>query len=157
MLMGHGVEGRFPFLDHRVAEFAARVPDRMRLRALREKHLLRKAVGPLLPREVAERAKQPYRAPILRPFMGPEAPEYVADLLSPASLLRAGLFAPAQVAKLLAKCERSVDRGISETDEMALIAIVSTMLLHEQYIEIPRLAASVEPGREVHGREVMSD
>ena len=155
MLMGNGVEGRFPFLDHRVAEFAARVPDRMRVRALREKHLLRKAVSSLLPQEVVERDKQPYRAPILKAFIGPEAPEYVAEQLSPAALLRAGLFAPAQVAKLLSKCQQNLDRGISETDEMALVAVVSTMLLHEQYIENPRLAARATPIREVHGREVL--
>ena len=49
MLMAHSVEGRFPFLDHRIVEFAARLPDRLRLRVLREKYLLRRAVAPLLP------------------------------------------------------------------------------------------------------------
>ena len=94
--------------------------------------------------------------PYGKAFIGPEAPAYVAEQLSPASLLRAGLFAPAQVAKLLSKCEQSLDRGISETDEMALVAVVSTMLLHDQYIERPRLAARVVPAREVQGREVLS-
>ena len=45
MLMGHSIEGRFPFLDYRVAELAARLPDRMRLRGLEEKHVLRLGDG----------------------------------------------------------------------------------------------------------------
>ena len=81
MLMGNSVEGRFPFLDHRVAEFAARLPDRMKLPGLREKYILRRAVQPLLPAEIVRREKRPYRAPILRAFMGPGAPAYVSELL----------------------------------------------------------------------------
>ena len=42
MLMGHSIEGRFPFLDYRVAEFAAALPDRLRLRGLEEKYALRR-------------------------------------------------------------------------------------------------------------------
>ena len=64
MLMGHSIEGRFPFLDYRVAELAARLPDRLRLRGLEEKYALRKAVAPFLPEEVHSRTKRPYRAPI---------------------------------------------------------------------------------------------
>ena len=44
MLMGNSIEGRFPFLDYRVAEFAAALPDEMKVRGLQEKYLLRKAV-----------------------------------------------------------------------------------------------------------------
>src|SRR5205823_4480252 len=61
--MAHGVEGRFPFLDHRVAELAARIPSRLRLNGLTEKYLLRKSAGRFLPPAIARRPKQPYRAP----------------------------------------------------------------------------------------------
>ena len=43
MLMAHSVEGRFPFLDHRVVEFANSLPPRLKLRGLTEKYILRKA------------------------------------------------------------------------------------------------------------------
>ena len=43
MLMAHSVEGRFPFLDVKVAEFAASLPERLRLRDLEAKALLRRA------------------------------------------------------------------------------------------------------------------
>ena len=62
MLTGHSIEGRFPFLDYRVAELAASLPDQLRLRGLSEKYLLRKAVEHRLPAEIASRKKRPYRA-----------------------------------------------------------------------------------------------
>ena len=70
MLMGHSIEGRFPFLDYRVAELAASLPDQLRLRGLTEKYLLRKAVEHRLPAEIAARKKRPYRAPIVGAFVG---------------------------------------------------------------------------------------
>ncbi|MGH3131465.1 MAG: asparagine synthase (glutamine-hydrolyzing), partial [Gaiellaceae bacterium] len=91
MLMGHSIEGRFPFLDYRVAECAARLPDRLRLRGLEEKYALRQAVASFLPEEVYARRKRPYRAPIGRVFVGPGAPEYVRELLQPARLDEAGI------------------------------------------------------------------
>ena len=59
MAMAHGVEGRYPFLDHRVAEFAARVPPRLKMKGLREKYLLKRATRHIVPEAVARRTKQP--------------------------------------------------------------------------------------------------
>lgn len=153
MLMGGSVEGRFPFLDPRVAEFAARLPDRFKLRGLHEKYLLRKAVAGLLPKEIGRRTKRPYRAPIAAAFVGREAPEYVRELLSPPALTAAGIFDPAAVAQLLRKAEKT-PAGLGETDEMALVGIVSTGLLHEQLIRAPVLAAPAHPSRLVVGSTV---
>ncbi len=140
MMMGRAVEGRFPFLDPRVAEFAASLPDAMRLRGLRDKYLLRKAVS-FLPKEIAQRPKRPYRAPILSAFIGPGAPDYVAELLSPARLAQTGVFAPKTVAQLWSKCQRNAETGVSEADEMAFVGVLSTQLLHEQMIRSPSLAS----------------
>jgi asparagine synthase (glutamine-hydrolysing) len=154
MLMGNAVEGRFPFLDHRLFELAARLPDSARLRVLEEKFILRRALAPILPDEITRRVKKPYRAPILRAFIGRGAPEYVSDLLSERSLQRAGLFDPAAVAALRAKCQKSLDAGIGETDEMALCGVLSGMLLHQQFIEDPIHAAPVRPTRVVIGAQL---
>ncbi len=83
MLMGNSIEGRFPFLDYRVAEFAAALPDTIKVRGLEEKYLLRKAAEPFLPPEISARRKRPYRAPIVSAFVGPGAPGYVRELLDP--------------------------------------------------------------------------
>jgi len=154
MLMGHSVEGRFPFLDYRVAEFAAALPDRMKVRGLEEKYLLRKAAEPLLPEAISERRKRPYRAPIVSAFVGPAAPEYVRDVLSPERLQDVGVFRPEVVERLVRKCESAGAAGVGETDEMGLVGTISVMLLHEQLIARPGLAPAAEPTRVVVGDAV---
>ena len=72
--MAHAVETRFPFLDHRVVEFTARIPPELKLRGLREKHILREATQQLLPSRISRRTKQPYRAPDSQSFFAPPAP-----------------------------------------------------------------------------------
>ncbi len=157
MLMGNSVEGRFPFLDCRVAELAARIPERLRLRGLREKHLLRKAVTSLLPDKVVEREKRPYRAPILAAFIGKSSPEYVEESLHPQTVEKAGLFSPLAVSRLVEKCRRNLDVGVSETDEMALVGVLSTMLLHRKMVQQPELALPSQPKKIVEGTLITRD
>ncbi len=149
MLMASGVEGRFPYLDHRVAEFAARLPARLRLNGLQEKYLLRKAVSGLLPDSVAGRQKRPYRAPLLRPFLSEGAPGYVRAMLDPGHIAAVGIFRPDMTASLIAKATRRLAQGNNESDEMALIFVLSTMLLHDSMIAAPTLAARAVPDRVV--------
>ncbi len=151
MLMGNSVEGRFPFLDHRIAEFAARLPEGAKLAGLREKYLLRRAVRPLLPADIVSREKRPYRAPILRAFMGKGAPPYVDELLDGARLREAGIFAPAAVDQLTQKCRRNAAGFVSESDEMALVGVLSVMLLDEIFVRRPTLAPSATPTKVVIG------
>ncbi|MBN2192633.1 MAG: asparagine synthase (glutamine-hydrolyzing) [Polyangiaceae bacterium] len=155
MLMGNAIEGRFPYLDYRLAEVAARVPDRYLIAGLREKSLLRKVLAPLLPPAIARRVKHPYRAPILDAFVGPDAPEYVTTLTAPERVAETGLFAREGVALLMEKCRTRRHQGVSETDEMALVGVLSLQLLHEQFVRRPRLAARAIPNREVVGDRVV--
>jgi asparagine synthase (glutamine-hydrolysing) len=143
--MAHAVEGRFPFLDHRVVELAARIPPRLKLKGLREKHILKRAVAKYLPKTIAERPKQPYRAPESECFSGPGAPDYARALLSRSAVARAGLFDPAAVEKLAAKCDKCGGSGatIGVGDNMALVGILSTQLLDRHYI-----AAAPAPARD---------
>jgi len=130
--MAHAVEGRFPFLDHRVVEFAARIPPRLKLKGLKEKHILRRSIGRYLPNAIAERPKQPYRAPDSQSFLGPCIPEYVEDLLSKQALLRTGYFEPRSVQKLLDKCRRQGTVGFR--DNMAVVGILSVQLLDHLFV-----------------------
>ncbi|MCC9076791.1 asparagine synthase (glutamine-hydrolyzing) [Litorilinea aerophila] len=131
--MAHSVEGRFPFLDYRVVEFCNSLPPRLKLRGLNEKYLLKRAVQDLLPAEIWQRAKRPYRAPIHRSFFPEGRPlEWVAELLSPARLAEAGCFNPDAVTHLTRKLARLGHLG--ETDDMALAGILSTQLVHHQFI-----------------------
>jgi asparagine synthase (glutamine-hydrolysing) len=135
MAMAHAVEGRFPFLDYRVIEFASRVPARYRMLGLKDKLILRKAAAELIPPELAQRPKQPYRAPISRCFLGNPPHEYVTDLLSERGIREAGYFDSKKVATLLAKCRRHGDSLLSERENMALVGIISSQLLHHHFVD----------------------
>ena len=133
MGMAHGIEGRFPFLDYRVVEFCSRVPSHFKLRGLTDKYLLKKLATGWLPDEIVKRPKRPYRAPIHSTFFSKGTPEYVRELLSPDMLHRTGLFNSKPVGLLVAKGDST--RQMSEVDEMAIVGILSTQLLHQKFIE----------------------
>ena len=131
--MAASVETRYPFLDHRVIEFGCRLPPRWKLRGLKEKVLLRKAVRDDLPASIAGRTKQAYRAPDSACFFMQGKPlPYVAELLEEGRLRDAGLFDPVAVGKLVEKCRAG--RAVGFGDNMTFVGILSTMLLHEQMI-----------------------
>ncbi len=132
--MGHSVEGRFPFLDYRVVEFASSLPSTYCLNALKDKYILRQAALEILPESLVSRPKQPYRAPISQCFLGQHEPEYVQDALSPQSLADTGLFNPAKVGKLVRKCRRLNGSLMSERENMAVVGIISAQLLHRKLI-----------------------
>ena len=134
MLMANSVEGRFPFLDPEVARVAARMPARHKLRGLEEKHVLKRAFGDIVPAAVLDRPKQPYRAPDASSFFGAGAPDWVSDALAPDSIQEAGVFQPEIVQRLVAKCARAAGRGIGNSDNMRLLAVLSTQLLYSDVI-----------------------
>ena len=131
MAMAHGVEGRFPFLDHRLFEFAASLPHGTKLNGLREKDILRRWASSIIPQEVRQRGKQPYRAPDAASFFGPNQPEYVREMLDKSSLERTGFFDPQAVAGLARRCEAGRVAGFAENQ--ALVAILSTQLWYHEF------------------------
>jgi asparagine synthase (glutamine-hydrolysing) len=132
MAMSHSVEGRYPFLDHRVMQFAARLPATVKMKALDQKHLLKKACRGLIPDSIAQRPKQPYRAPDGKCFFGETVVDYAQDLLSPEAIRRTGLFDPHAVGSLVNKFENG--RTIGVKDNMALVAVLSTQLLVHHFV-----------------------
>lgn len=133
MAMAHGVELRVPYLDHRVAEFASRLPDTSKLRGLRDKRLLRRSAAWLLPWSVAQRPKRPYRAPSVAPFLGPGGPAWVTEVLEPESIRRSGIFDPRAVAALVARCRAGAVTGTREGQ--ALVAILSSQLWYHAFVD----------------------
>lgn len=127
--MAHSIEGRFPYLDHRLIEFAAGLPPSFKIRGLTEKYLLRRALAGLLPADIVHRTKQPYRAPDSQSFFFDGKPlDYVTELMSADSIRAAGYFNPAAVEHLLRKCQTG--RAIGFADNQAFVGVLSTMLLH---------------------------
>jgi asparagine synthase (glutamine-hydrolysing) len=135
MLMANSVEGRFPFLDPRVVELANALPAAFKLRGLDEKHVLKRAAEGIVPASVLRRAKQPYRAPDAISFVGPGAPEWVRELTTARAVADAGVFDPRAVERLWRKCEAAAGaQQLSNADNMALVGVLSTGLLHEQLV-----------------------
>jgi len=136
MGMAHGIEGRFPFLDHRVVALAARLPPRVKMKVLDEKYLLKKAAGDLIPPFLRTRPKQPYRAPEAASFFdgggGAARFEWVEELLSEGKLADSGIFNPRAVRRLVEKARRGKVVGVK--DGMSLVAVLSTQLVWEQFI-----------------------
>ena len=130
--MAHSIEGRFPFLDYRVVDFFNSLPANLKLRGLTEKYILKKVSERWLPAQIWQRRKRPYRAPIYRSFFTKAAPDYVRDLLSAAELQKSGFFRPAAIAQLIKKITDGQPLG--ETDDMAVAGIISTQLLHRQFV-----------------------
>ncbi len=133
MQLAHAVEARFPFLDHHVLEFAARLPDRLKLRGLREKDILRRCAERWLPRALVARAKFPYRAPVAGVLAGPAAPEWTREAFSPEALRQVGVFDADKVRRLRAKLA-ALPASASESDAMALMAVASTQLLAQAFL-----------------------
>jgi asparagine synthase (glutamine-hydrolysing) len=133
MLMGHSIEGRFPFLDYRIMEFCSSIPPSLKMFILNEKHLLKKAFGHLVPPSIVNRPKKPYRAPISKCFL-PDRTNLGSQLLKPEYLKKFGYFDEKIVSKLT---QKMVDNKmpLSERENMAVCAIVSTQLLHYHFIE----------------------
>jgi len=135
MAMANSVEGRYPFLDHRLFEFAAALPDQSKLRVLREKDILRRWARDVVPPRLATRPKQPYRAPDVPAFFGPNELPYVSELLSDGAIARTGVFDPALVAGLLRRCRAG--RAVGFRENQALVAILSTQIWHNAFIAQP--------------------
>ena len=142
MTMAHSVEGRLPFLDHRVVELANQLPPSLKLNGLTEKYLLKVISREWLPAEISDRPKQPYRAPIHRAFFNDSPPDYVEELLSRPAIEQSGYFNPNAVDQLVAKLKRGLPLG--ETDDMALAGIVSTQLVDRQFVSSRRPSLALD-------------
>jgi asparagine synthase (glutamine-hydrolysing) len=128
--MANSVEGRYPFLDHRVAEFCASLPEHYKLNGLNEKVLLKEMMKGQLPDIVLNRPKQAYRAPVAQAILKDR--QLMEEYLNPDSLMNAGLFNKEKIGLLLTKMQSG--KPITEQDNMALIAVLSTQILHKQFV-----------------------
>jgi asparagine synthase (glutamine-hydrolysing) len=140
--MAVSLEVRAPFLDPRVAEFAASLPSNYKLRGRKTKYILKKAVASMLPGFVTRRKKKGFGVPVaewlkfkLRPL--------ARDLLSPDRVRRAGVFNPEYVLRL----QDEHERGVANHRKL-LWTLLMFELWHESFIETPRrIETSVGGGR----------
>lgn len=131
--MAHSVEGRFPFLDHRVIEFCCKLPSHVRMNVLKEKYILKESMKDLIPSSIIKRAKQPYMAPDSNSFFKGKHLDYIDEILSERYLKESGFFDVRAVSLLRKKAIQSPILGFK--DNMAVVGIISTLLLYEMFIK----------------------
>jgi asparagine synthase (glutamine-hydrolysing) len=139
--MAHSLEARVPFLDTAVSDLALALPTRMKVRRFAKKRLLRKAVEPLLPREIVRGKKHGFSIPAAGWLRG-ELQEFARDVLSPEAIRRQGFFHPEAVTRVL-------DDHVSGREDLSrqLWGLLSFALWHERFG-----AAATVPGALASGR-----
>ena len=131
MLMANSVEGRFPFLDHRVIEFAARLKNSHKMNGLNEKYILKNMTRGKIPESVFNRPKQPYRAPDIDSLMCSKN-NHLLDYLSNDAIKKNGFFQSGKVDLLLKKV--SSGKAQSVKDNMLFTTILSTQVWLEEFV-----------------------
>jgi len=134
MAMANAVEGRYPFLDYRVVEFAAKLPTHLKMKVLNQKYILKQACGSLIPQSIKNRFKQPYRAPDGKSFFA--SASYLDEMLCPTRIGQEGIFDSRSTSALIAKFKSG--RATSVRDNMALVGILSTQILLQQFVHQSR-------------------
>ncbi len=130
MSMGHSVEGRYPFLDHRLVEKAFAYPDDYKLKGFSQKHILRDAFRDVVPPSIIDRPKQPYQAPDLKSFFSDgRLTDEAAPFLSEEAVDMAGVFDKKYVNRLINKFSRRMPKQIGYRDNMLITFILSTQMI----------------------------
>ena len=130
--MAVSLEVRAPFLDPRVAEFAASLPVNYKLRGRKTKYILKRAIEDFLPPFVTRRGKKGFGVPVAEWLKGKLRP-LARDLLSPDRVRKAGVFNPEYVTKL----QDEHERGVANHRKL-LWTLLMFELWHESFIETPR-------------------
>jgi len=134
MSMANSLEARVPFLDHRLVEFAAKIPSEVKFRGRVRKYLLKKGLEPLLGREILYRKKAGFNVP-KNVWIRRELRPMVEDVLSPSRLATHGLFRPETVARLLREhMEQRADHSFQ------IWSLLIFQLWYDQFIDAPAAA-----------------
>ncbi len=129
MSMACSIEVRVPFLDNEVLDFAGRLSPEMKIKGMKQKYILRKAMSGLLPNPVLQRRKAAFGLPI-RAWLRNDLREMLGDMLCEQRVRSRGLFDPASVTKLL----RENDRG-ERDNSLQLWALLTLELWHEAFVD----------------------
>jgi asparagine synthase (glutamine-hydrolysing) len=141
MSMSTSIESRVPFLDHRLVEFAARLPDRLKLNGFTTKRILREAIQGLLPERILTRKKMGFPVPFGGWVRGPWN-SVVRDVLLDRRTRERGIVNPAAVATLLDD-HRTGRRAAGD----AIWALLNLELWYRTFIDGDGIQILPTPGR----------
>ena len=106
--MAASIESRVPFLDHKLVEFTARLPGRMKIRGGITKYILRESMKGILPDSILKRPKMGFPVPVGAWFRGPFKSVIDEYVLSDRALQR-GIFDPSFVRSLVKRHDGGED------------------------------------------------
>jgi asparagine synthase (glutamine-hydrolysing) len=134
--MAHSLEARVPFLDSEVAELALALETRQKVRGFSKKRLLRKAVEPLLPRDIVRGRKQGFSIPVAAWLRGDLEP-FARDVLSQETVERQGCLRPEAVTRVL-------DEHVSGKEDLSrqIWGLLSFTLWFDRYAREPAAAGA---------------
>lgn len=132
MEMGHSIEGRVPFLDHKVVELVTRQPVSQKIHGMTEKYVLREAVKDVITDTVYRRQKHPFLSPPATLSPDDTFQAFVQDTLRGETLRTMPFFDQKQVVALLDKLPK-MDAGARTAYDQVLMHIVSLCVLDERF------------------------
>ena len=138
--MAHSLEARVPFLDTEVADLALALETRQKVRGLSKKRLLRRAVEPLVPKEIVRGRKQGFSIPVAAWLRGDLEP-FARDVLSPETIERQGCLRPEAVTRVL-------DEHVSGREDLSrqIWGLLSFTLWFDRYAREPATAVAGSTG-----------
>lgn len=129
MSLAHSVEGRYPFLDHRVVDMLFTMNEDYKLKGFNQKYLLKNSYKNQIPKSIINRPKRPYMSPDLRSFIVDGKPtENTAYFLSEHLLKDYQIFNPKWVKRFLQKFSNGIPDSIGYRDNMIITFILSTQI-----------------------------
>ena len=137
MVMANSVEGRYPFLDIDLVEFARTVPPGLKLNGLSEKYIVKRVAERYVPERIVRREKFGFRAPG-SPYLLRQGVEWIDDLLSYERVRRQGYFNPETVERLKTRYSREGFTLNPHTESDLLMLVITFNLLLERF-ELPSL------------------
>jgi len=132
MEMAHSIEGRVPFLDHEVAEFAARIPIHMKINGMREKHVLREATRDVLIEPVYDREKHPFSTPPTKFGENDAMLELFGDVFASSLLDEQPIFDAAAIRRLFRELPERTPAERAGADGL-LNRVLSLTLMHQRF------------------------
>ena len=143
MSMAASVESRVPFLDHKLVEFAARVPARHKIRGFTGKHLLRQAMAARLPAAVLRRNKKGFPTPI-RPWLRNQLFERIHGILMDGRLAERQIVDPTYVLNLLSALREGSSHAVEGCWRLLTFEIWNRLFLDRDPRPLRHAAAQSE-------------
>jgi asparagine synthase (glutamine-hydrolysing) len=132
MEMGHSIEGRVPFLDHRVVEVIRSQPVNQKIRGMTEKYVLRESVRDVITDTVYRRQKHPFLAPPASLDPQGKLHAFVQDTLRGSHLAAIPFFDQKKIVGILDKIDQ-MDDGGRVANDTTLMSIASACVLQERF------------------------